>query len=65
MYFAQPTLKKPFHDSSVVILPPGKSSGAAGSPARRIQGAGTMCLRPFTRGQTTNRTNNEAEAESR
>ncbi|DBA77834.1 TPA: hypothetical protein ACH3X1_009190 [Trebouxia sp. C0004] len=58
-------LKKPYHDSSVIILSPGKSSGDAISPAWHIQGAGTACLRPFTRGQTVDRKNNEAEAESR
>ncbi len=62
---AQPALKKPSHDTSVVVLSPGNSSGAAGSSARRVQGAGTICLRPFTRGQTTNPKNNEAEAKSR
>ena len=64
VYSAQPILKKPSHESSV-ILSPGKSSGDAGSPARHIQGAGTACLRPFTRGQTVDHKNNEAEAESR
>ena len=58
-------LKKPSCDSSVIVLSPSKSSGDASSPARHIQGAGTACLLPFTRGQTFDCKNNEAKAESR
>lgn len=49
----------------MINLSPGKSSGDAGSPARHIQGADTACLRPFTRGHTVDRKQDEAEAESR
>ena len=62
---AQPILKKTSHDSSVINLSQGKSSADAGSPARHIQGAGTARLRRFTRGQTVDPKNNEAEDESR
>jgi len=58
-------LKKSSHNNSVINLSPGKSSGDAGSPARHIQGADTACLRPFTRGHTVDRKQDEAEAESR
>ncbi|KAA6428353.1 MAG: hypothetical protein FRX49_01948 [Trebouxia sp. A1-2] len=42
-----------------------QSSGDASSPARHTQGAGTACLRPFTRGQIVDCKNNEAEAGSK